>query len=86
MSAVSWDHLIAYFLVPCKHLHQYLLALRKPSEAGTLGEYDGNNNLLRKYIYGPGTKQIRNPKPEARNNIKIQIPIRHKSTIVNRKS
>jgi hypothetical protein len=22
--------------------------------AGVLGQYDGNNNLLRKYIYGPG--------------------------------
>jgi hypothetical protein len=22
-----------------------------------LGEYDGNNNLLRKYIYGPGIDQ-----------------------------
>jgi hypothetical protein len=32
--------------------------------AGVLAEYDGNNNLLRKYIYGPGMKQIRNPKPE----------------------
>jgi len=50
-----------------------------------LGEYDGNNNLLRKYIYGPGMKQIRNPKPATRDNIKIQIPIRHKSTIANRK-
>ena len=50
-----------------------------------IAEYDGNNNLRRKYIYGPGMKQIRNPKPATRDNIKIQIPIRHKSTIANRK-
>jgi hypothetical protein len=27
-----------------------------------LGEYDGNNNLLRKYIYGPGIDQLVRPK------------------------
>ena len=27
-----------------------------------LGEYDGNNNLLRKYIYGPGIDQPARPK------------------------
>jgi len=31
--------------------------LRAHGCAGVLGEYDGNNNLLRKYIYGPGIDQ-----------------------------
>jgi hypothetical protein len=31
--------------------------LRAHGVAGVLGEYDGNNNLLRKYIYGPGVDQ-----------------------------
>jgi len=31
--------------------------LRAHGAAGVLGEYDGNNNLLRKYIYGPGIDQ-----------------------------
>jgi hypothetical protein len=28
--------------------------LRAHGGAGVVSEYDGNNNLLRKYIYGPG--------------------------------
>ena len=53
-----------------------------------IAEYDGNNNLRRKYIYGPGMKQIRNPKPATRDNIKFKFPSvkNRQSQIVNRKS
>jgi len=30
---------------------------RRNAIDGVLGEYDGNSNLLRKYIYGPGIDQ-----------------------------
>jgi len=51
-----------------------IIACSVPPATHVIAEYDGNNNLLRKYIYGPGTKQIRNPKPATRDNIKFKFP------------
>jgi hypothetical protein len=39
---------------------RYLYACGEPVESNgphVIAEYDGNNNLLRKYIYGPGIDQ-----------------------------